>query len=108
MSLIYLAHNPIIVKLYNLNKQQNCWGSNNNKIKNKIKNPYLLDLIRNYLLLPSKNTSQMDMNIKDGPRKSYNLKLNSQHNNRYKILTKIHQKYNNLFHHHKKMKICYP
>jgi hypothetical protein len=38
-----------------LNKQQNCWGNNNNKIRDRKRNPYLLNMIQDYPFFLSKS-----------------------------------------------------
>ncbi len=71
---------------------------NNSKIKDTRRNPYLLNLIQDYQFLPS--------NIRDLMSRSHSLKDSSQQRSKYKILTDIHQKFSNMFHHHIIMKAC--
>jgi hypothetical protein len=43
--------------------------NNNIKIRNIRKNPYLLNMIRDYPFFLSRNRGKMDRSIKDGPKK---------------------------------------
>ncbi len=64
-------------------------------------NLYLLNIIQDYQFLPSWSTrGQMGTSIRDGPRRIYSFEFSNQQKSKYKILNEIHQKYNNLFHHH--------